>query len=741
MRYILTLLIVISSIYGQTPLPSVYHTVDEIHDEIFSLQAQYPDIVKVDSIGVTNTENLPIYSIKLSDNAAIDEDEPAVLFAGQCHAEEVLGVEVTMWMINEILLKRNIAPYKYWLQEIEIYFVVTYNPEGLNVVTEGLDLSFRKNKTDNNGNGVFDFVVGQGNDFDGVDLNRNYGFNWIHGDSLDHDGGNELHDYYRGAAPFSEGGTKAIYNLAEKNHFVYSINWHSSRTGNLSEKVFYSFNHEEKLAPDFEFNKMIGESVAGLIITESGATTYEPSPSRGRKGSAHDWFYQKHRTTQLLIECGTSNLQPDSATVIGTNERCSVGAYDLLNRTIGYQADAPMLKGKVVDSVTNEPLEALYYVEERWAPYLEPIKTDPVYGSFYRQIAPGDYHITFKKDGYFSKTVNKIVNGSMPTNLDVSLDPKGESTLHMSFKDQDTPLNGSLMILGDFPRVYEIENGSLDIVEYEGDLKFIIDCEGYIPVIEEMSLSSGSNYYLNYQLSQNENLFVEDFNSPLDDWNNDGFYLKGVEDRSVISTNMDLFYGVNSDKSLVSPTISLSDQETIILRLNHRYYTEHSKDIISLKVVHSGGEEVLFEKSGISNGFINEYFDLSNFRGEDIKLKFGFTSDITLVDPGWQIDRVEIFGGVFTDLDENLPKVNKLYQNYPNPFNPTTTIKFDLERRSLVTLNIFNSKGEKVYSVVSNFNKGTNSFNFDGTTLSSGVYYYQLTLGSEIFNSKMVLIK
>jgi hypothetical protein len=74
-------------------------------------------------------------------------------------------------------------------QNLEIWIVPTYNPEGLNVVHNGLDVSYRKNKHDFSPtgptpNGVFDYDPAIGNDIDGVDLNRNYDFNWVLGDTF-----------------------------------------------------------------------------------------------------------------------------------------------------------------------------------------------------------------------------------------------------------------------------------------------------------------------------------------------------------------------------------------------------------------------------------------------------------------------------------------------------------------------------------------------------------------------------
>jgi uncharacterized membrane protein len=93
------------------------------------------------------------------------------------------------------------------------------------------------------------------------------------------------------------------------------------------------------------------------------------------------------------------------------------------------------------------------------------------------------------------------------------------------------------------------------------------------------------------------------------------------------------------------------------------------------------------------------------------------------------------------------PQVFVLSQNYPNPFNPSTMIKFSLPVDSYVSIELFNSLGEKV-EVLTNrdYSIGNHEISFDATKISNGVYYYTLnangTDGSS-FNStkKMVLIK
>ncbi|PIE78213.1 MAG: hypothetical protein CSA15_09185, partial [Candidatus Delongbacteria bacterium] len=95
-----------------------------------------------------------------------------------------------------------------------------------------------------------------------------------------------------------------------------------------------------------------------------------------------------------------------------------------------------------------------------------------------------------------------------------------------------------------------------------------------------------------------------------------------------------------------------------------------------------------------------------------------------------------------TGIDEIAPNTFSLSQNYPNPFNPTTTISFNLPMESDVKLEVYNTKGEMVKNLLnSSMKSGTHSIEFNGSSLSSGVYYYKLTAGKENHVKKMMLIK
>ena len=83
-----------------------------------------------------------------------------------------------------------------------------------------------------------------------------------------------------------------------------------------------------------------------------------------------------------------------------------------------------------------------------------------------------------------------------------------------------------------------------------------------------------------------------------------------------------------------------------------------------------------------------------------------------------------------------------LEQNYPNPFNPTTTIGFTIKKGTRTKLNIYNSLGQLLTTVLDKeLLKGHHKITFDGSNYSSGVYFYQLVTNDYISTKKFILMK
>lgn len=103
---------------------------------------------------------------------------------------------------------------------------------------------------------------------------------------------------------------------------------------------------------------------------------------------------------------------------------------------------------------------------------------------------------------------------------------------------------------------------------------------------------------------------------------------------------------------------------------------------------------------------------------------------------------------VYTVQNSQIVDNYYLSQNYPNPFNPSTIINYYIPLESNVNLTVYNAIGEKVQDLYSGTKlPGNYSVNFNGASLSSGVYYYSLTAqtidSKQSFHTvkKMLLVK
>jgi photosystem II stability/assembly factor-like uncharacterized protein len=93
-------------------------------------------------------------------------------------------------------------------------------------------------------------------------------------------------------------------------------------------------------------------------------------------------------------------------------------------------------------------------------------------------------------------------------------------------------------------------------------------------------------------------------------------------------------------------------------------------------------------------------------------------------------------------IELSIPDKFDLAQNYPNPFNPNTTIKYSIADQSVVSLVVFNALGEEVIRLVDKLQQpGNYTVDFDASSLSSGVYIYQLKAGKFAQSKKMLFLK
>jgi N-acetylneuraminic acid mutarotase len=112
-----------------------------------------------------------------------------------------------------------------------------------------------------------------------------------------------------------------------------------------------------------------------------------------------------------------------------------------------------------------------------------------------------------------------------------------------------------------------------------------------------------------------------------------------------------------------------------------------------------------------------------------------------LTSPDSIIAKADVITGIVSQ-DATIPRKFTLHQNYPNPFNPTTAIEFSIPKSEFVTLKIYNVLGEEVATPISErLSTGSYRYEWNASTLASGVYLYRLQAGDYVETRKMVLMK
>ncbi len=93
-------------------------------------------------------------------------------------------------------------------------------------------------------------------------------------------------------------------------------------------------------------------------------------------------------------------------------------------------------------------------------------------------------------------------------------------------------------------------------------------------------------------------------------------------------------------------------------------------------------------------------------------------------------------------INNIMPENFLLHQNYPNPFNPSTNIQYDLPKDNFVTIKVYDLLGKQVAKLINEFKPaGSYLISFDGSKLSSGIYFYKIETKDFIQTKRMVLVK
>ena len=140
----------------------------------------------------------------------------------------------------------------------------------------------------------------------------------------------------------------------------------------------------------------------------------------------------------------------------------------------------------------------------------------------------------------------------------------------------------------------------------------------------------------------------------------------------------------------------------------------------------------------------NSFTNLAHINGYAEKVKVGPDGTVYLAAGDNGLIAYEYSGFTTSLAGKTTHTTHKfnLAQNYPNPFNPATKISFTLSKPGNITINVYNTLGQKVQSLLdTEMSAGSHEVTFDASTLPSGIYFYQIQAVEFSQVKKMVLLK
>lgn len=351
--------------FWDNPLvPSGYYTYDQIIAIADSLAASFPSICKKEIWGLS-VGGRQLAALKISDNVSSDENEAEIMFDGGIHGDEVGGSQNVIMVARKLCLGYGTNPViTEAVNSREIYLFLMVNPDG------------RVSMSRYNQNGV--------------DCNRDNGYMWD-GEGFSPSANSQLE-------------TKTLRDAILRNQFTCYTNYHSG-----TEIISYPWSYRSD-APRDQVHLDL------LANTYSSASGYAGGLAYGQgynvmyaiNGSTKDFQYGSLGNVGWSIEI-SMDKQPPASQVQHFYDINEPAMLEVIKKC-GWG-----IEGTVTDSLTGLPVRASV-----WASDYYPVYTDPVAGDYHKFMAPGTCSLTFKANGYTSKTITGVVvpaQGSIVTNI------------------------------------------------------------------------------------------------------------------------------------------------------------------------------------------------------------------------------------------------------------------------------------------------------------------------------------
>ncbi len=292
---------------------SAYHNYDETYQALKELSSKYQDIAYLFSLG-KSYEGRDIWGLRINttEKGVEQSKKPGILLVGNHHAREHLTNEMVLLFAAYLLDNKD--SYKDYINKLDIYLIPMLNPDGVEYdIKTGKYRWWRKNTNKLDTNSVI-----------GVDLNRNYDFEWCKAGASTYPNS----DTYCGKSPFSEPETKLLRDfLLNRKNIKTAISYHSY--GSL---VLYPWGGRDEPVSDEKDRKAFIKH-AGEMAKLLGYKAKQSNELYIATGDMCDWAYDKLKILAFTIELEGRGFYPGASIIQTAFEKNKKAALYLMSVT------------------------------------------------------------------------------------------------------------------------------------------------------------------------------------------------------------------------------------------------------------------------------------------------------------------------------------------------------------------------------------------------------------------------
>ncbi len=659
-------------------------TYEEILAELDSMFQQYPELIteKEPINDMTSIEGRPIYHVKISDNPNVDEDEPEVLYTSLTHAREPGGMMALIFYMYHLLENYDTDDeIKQLVDNTSMYFVPIVNPDGY-LYNQETDPNgggmWRKNRRENY-NGSY-----------GVDLNRNFGYEWGYDDSGS--SGNPWDQTYRGEEPFSEPETQIIKDLCESREFGFALNYHT-----YSDLLLYTWGYIEEPCEDDDLLYAYAEQMTQVnnYTFGPGSTTIYPS-----NGGSDDWMYGEQETKNKIMsftpEVGGSEdgFWPASSEII---PHCQ---ENLLMNILAAKFTGHYAIAEETDPPLIQDTEGYFHLDVR----RYGLEDDTEYTV---SVEPLSDNITETGENlvYDELELMETIADSVSYVLDENI-AQGDSIVYLlSMNDGFSTQQDTIVKLFGTPvTVYENEIESLTGFENDG---WGITDEDYTSEPYSITDSPGTNYYNN----QYKTIRIED--------------TLNLTEAVFVNFSFQAKWEIESGYDYVQVQASVDEGQT---------WQPLSGKYTSTGTVYQQEGEPVYD--GNQSEWVLEEISLEDYLGEQIFIRFVFESDGGVTDDGFYFDDIQVVMLEQLSTEATPQTRDAEVRVYPNPAKENIFVNIAGESTS-AKITFYNLKGEKVLQKT--VTKGSAPVSVVGWP--KGAYMYTVQSAGKKLSSGKIIVK